>query len=146
MTLRPARPADIADLHRLERLVFGDDAWSEQSVRSELAGAGSVAWVAEADGVVVGYAMARSGDVVDLMRIAVHPAHRRRGVARELLAGVLVDPVARVLLEVGATNEAALALYAATGFVEIDRRPRYYRDGTDAVVLARAREDGRHEQ
>ena len=41
----------------------------------------------------------------------------------------------RMLLEVGAGNAAALGLYAAAGFVEIDRRPRYYRDGADAVVL-----------
>ena len=40
-----------------------------------------------------------------------------------------------MLLEVAAGNEAALAFYAAEGFTEIDRRRRYYRDGTDAVVL-----------
>jgi ribosomal-protein-alanine N-acetyltransferase len=33
------------------------------------------------------------------------------------------------------TNHAARALYAATGFVELARRRRYYRDGSDAVVL-----------
>ena len=32
-------------------------------------------------------------------------------------------------------NADALAFYADRGFVEIDRRPRYYRDGTTAVVL-----------
>ena len=39
------------------------------------------------------------------------------------------------LLEVAATNDAALRLYAAEGFTEIDRRRRYYRDGADAVVM-----------
>jgi ribosomal protein S18 acetylase RimI-like enzyme len=43
-----------------------------------------------------------------------------------------------MLLEVSAANTGALAFYAASGFVEIDRRPRYYRDGTDAVVLRAA--------
>ena len=32
-------------------------------------------------------------------------------------------------------KDARQAFYAVAGFVEIDRRPRYYRDGTDAVVL-----------
>ena len=41
----------------------------------------------------------------------------------------------QMLLEVSAANPDALAFYAATGFVEIDRRPRYYRDGSDALVL-----------
>ena len=42
----------------------------------------------------------------------------------------------RLLLEVREDNAGALAFYAARGFVEIDRRPRYYRDGATAVVLA----------
>ena len=41
----------------------------------------------------------------------------------------------RLLLEVRDDNSGALAFYADRGFVEIDRRPRYYRDGTTAVVL-----------
>jgi ribosomal-protein-alanine N-acetyltransferase len=40
-----------------------------------------------------------------------------------------------VLLEVRADNGPALAFYARTGFAEIHRRRRYYRDGTDAIVL-----------
>ena len=32
-------------------------------------------------------------------------------------------------------NAGALAFYAATGFAEIARRPRYYRDGATAVVM-----------
>jgi ribosomal-protein-alanine N-acetyltransferase len=31
-----------------------------------------------------------------------------------------------------------LAFYAAHGFVEVDRRPRYYRDGSTAVVMRRS--------
>jgi ribosomal protein S18 acetylase RimI-like enzyme len=42
-----------------------------------------------------------------------------------------------MLLEVSAANVGALGFYAAEGFGEIDRRRRYYRDGTDAVVLQR---------
>jgi ribosomal protein S18 acetylase RimI-like enzyme len=35
-------------------------------------------------------------------------------------------------------NLEALAFYAARDFVEVDRRRKYYRDGTTAVVLRRA--------
>jgi ribosomal protein S18 acetylase RimI-like enzyme len=42
-----------------------------------------------------------------------------------------------MLLEVSAGNEPAIALYEQAGFAEIDRRRRYYRDGSDALVLAR---------
>ena len=44
-----------------------------------------------------------------------------------------------MLLEVREDNAAALGFYAARGFVEVDRRPRYYRDGATAVVLGRLR-------
>ncbi len=39
-----------------------------------------------------------------------------------------------MLLEVREDNAGALAFYAARGFVEVDRRPRYYRDGATAVM------------
>ena len=50
----------------------------------------------------------------------------------------------RILLEVSADNAGALAFYEAEGFAEIDRRRRYYRDGSDAVVLARDTERPLH--
>ena len=43
----------------------------------------------------------------------------------------------RQLLEVREDNAGALSFYAARGFVEVDRRRRYYRDGATAVVLRR---------
>jgi ribosomal-protein-alanine N-acetyltransferase len=44
-----------------------------------------------------------------------------------------------MLLEVSEHNEAALAFYRQRGFVEIDRRPRYYRDGAAAIVMSYGR-------
>jgi len=131
--LRPATSVDAPAVHGLERELFGADAWSEDSVREELTGPHRVALVA-CDPDVVGYVVTMSsGDSSDLLRIGVRASHRRRGLARELLAAVRTEE--RMLLEVGADNSAALAFYAAEGFVELDRRRRYYRDGSDAVVM-----------
>ncbi len=91
---------------------------------------------------MVGHAVTSSaGDIAELQRIAVAPNHRRQGIAASLLAGV-VDaarrtPADRLLLEVREDNRAALSFYAGQGFVEIDRRPRYYADGATAVVMRR---------
>lgn len=133
-------PAVVGAVAALEAEVFGADAWSPAQVVEELGGPGRRTWVAERAGVVVGYAVTwRSGDVVDLQRIAVHPGHRHQGLARALLDDVVAagraDHADRLLLEVAAGNVAALALYTGAGFVEVDRRRRYYRDGADAVVL-----------
>jgi len=143
MTLRAATADDVAAVVALESMLFGPDAWSEAQVREELTGERRSAWVvsgAGADATVFGYAVTlAAGDVVDLQRVAVHPEHQRRGLARLLLdaavASARADGADRMLLEVSAANTAALALYETAGFEEIDRRRRYYRDETDAVVM-----------
>ena len=140
MTVRDATTGDVAAVVSLETELFGVDAWSEGSVAEELSGPGRLALVAEDGGTVVGYAVVLLGDdLVDLQRIAVAASHRRTGLASRLLGDLQSAARARganrMLLEVSAANEGALAFYAAHGFVEIDRRRRYYRDGTDAVVL-----------
>lgn len=98
--------------------------------------------VAREDGAVVGMASARRlGDEAHVIRLAVDPAHRRRGVGRALLDGLVAwaaDVGApTLLLEVRAGNTAALALYAGAGFVVDGRRPHYYPDGEDALLLRR---------
>lgn len=142
MILRHAVPGDAAAVAGLERDLFGVDAWSESAVLDELHGPGRRAVVAEEDGEVVGYAVTRvAGDHADLQRIGVRARSRRRGVAGRLLAevtaGARADGASAMLLEVSAVNAAALSFYAAHGFVEIHRRRRYYRDGSDAVVMRR---------
>ena len=146
MTLvRPAATPDVEAVAHVEQDCLGVDAWSEALVRDGIEGdLPTITYlVAEVDGEVVGHAVTSSaGDIAELQRIAVTADHRRRGIAASLLAGV-VDaarrtPADRLLLEVREDNRGALAFYAGQGFVEIDRRPRYYRDGTTAVVMRRA--------
>jgi ribosomal-protein-alanine N-acetyltransferase len=134
--LRPARPDDLTTLTTLEAQLFGADAWSEGVLADEL----TTVVIAEMDGDVVGYATSRvAADLADLTRIAVLPDHRRAGIGRSLVQRIKELAASgganRMLLEVSAGNDAALNFYAAEGFVEIDRRPRYYRDGSDALVL-----------
>lgn len=131
MILRPATTDDVPAVTALEAELFGADAWSAGSVREEVL-AGRVVVAVDPD--VVGYVVTMpAGDALDLMRIAVSPSRRRRGLAHALLAEVGSD--VRLLLEVSETNAGALAFYAAEGFAEIARRRRYYRDGSDAVVM-----------
>jgi [ribosomal protein S18]-alanine N-acetyltransferase len=141
VTVRSAVAADVEAVAALDSEVFGVDAWTPTQVEQELLGAHRRGWVAGPG--VDGYVVVRTVDeVADLHRIAVRSERRRQGLARLLLteasAGARDDGAARMLLEVSAVNAAALAFYAAEGFGEIDRRPRYYRDGSDAVVMERS--------
>ena len=88
----------------------------------------------------VGFASARPlADEVHVIRLVVAEADRRRGIGRALLAELVRWAVGigatAVLLEVRASNTAALALYVADGFVIEGRRPGYYPDGEDALLL-----------
>ena len=96
---------------------------------------------AEGDGLcLIGYA---GGWVVDgdvqILKVGVDSAWRRHGIARELLSRVAAD--ARDLgartcsLEVRAGNEGAQAFYQALGFESLGKRPRYYSDGEDALIM-----------
>ena len=140
MILRSAAAADVDVVAGLEHELFGSDAWSRDQVRDELIGGRRQVWVA--GGPVRAYVVVRVvDDVADLHRIGVHPGHRRRGVARMLLDqamdAAVTDGAVRLLLEVAADNDGALAFYGSVGFVEIGRRARYYRSGADAVVMER---------
>jgi ribosomal-protein-alanine N-acetyltransferase len=141
VTVRRATVDDVGAITLLEEELFAGDDWSLESVTEEVTGPHRHAFVAcDDEGNVVGYVVAMQvDDVIDLHRIAVVPAERRTGIARALFSAVQQagrdDGARRMLLEVSDGNEAALGFYAGAGFVEIDRRAGYYRDGTDALVL-----------
>jgi ribosomal-protein-alanine N-acetyltransferase len=80
-------------------------------------------------------------DEVHVLNVAVHPAHRRRGVATALVREILREGRAvgacAVTLEVRRGNLAARQLYAGLGFLEDGTRPNYYGRGEDALVMRR---------
>lgn len=142
MLVRAATPADVEAVCQLEERCLGADAWSAALVSEGIHGAlPTVSYlVAELDGVVVGHAVtSAAGEIAELQRIAVDEPHRRTGVGAALMDSVVAGAGAteadRLLLEVRVDNGGALAFYTDLGFVEIDRRTRYYADGTTAVVL-----------
>jgi ribosomal-protein-alanine N-acetyltransferase len=144
VTVRSATAADVDAIAASEADNLGADAWSHALVEEGVAGRlPTVRYlVVEEELRVVGHAVASlAGDIAELQRIAVAEDRRRRGLAGALLDAVValaVDSGAdRLLLEVREDNAAALGFYATHGFVEVDRRRRYYRDGGTAVVLRR---------
>jgi ribosomal-protein-alanine N-acetyltransferase len=69
--------------------------------------------------------------------LATHPERQRRGDMHFLLSTMLErkSPQERIWLEVHDKNEVALKLYTSLGFQQVGRRPKYYRDGGDALLL-----------
>ena len=140
ITYKPLDAAHAGAVATLESLVMGSDAWSEALVADELPRADRVWWAAYEGEALAGYA---GGWIVDgqvqILKVGVDPAMRRRGIAREQLAHVAADArdlgASRCSLEVRAGNVGAQELYAALGFRSLGVRPRYYSDGEDAVIM-----------
>ncbi len=144
IVIRGATETDVDAIADLEADCLGADAWSRSLVAEGVAGRlPTITYlVAERGPDVVGHAVASIvADIAELQRIAVAAAHRRGGLATLLLNEVVARArhagADRLLLEVRETNTPAWRFYAGRGFTEIDRRPRYYRDGATAVVLRR---------
>lgn len=78
-------------------------------------------------------------DELRLMNVAVHPDHRRRGIAQYLVRHALRDGLAqgttRALLEVRAGNAAAQRLYDGLGFQRYGRRTSYYTNPDEDAIL-----------
>jgi [ribosomal protein S18]-alanine N-acetyltransferase len=78
-------------------------------------------------------------DDAHVSNIAVHPEHRRAGIANRLLAELAWAAVDRgcaaMTLEVRHSNVAAQALYRRFGFVPAGVRLKYYENTDDAIVM-----------
>jgi len=98
--------------------------------------------VAEVDGepAACGGWRAHAADVAELKRMYVEPAFRRRGIAGLLLAELERTAAAaghrHLLLNSGARQPEALALYARTGYVPVAGYG-VYADAPDAVFLGK---------
>lgn len=140
MNFRRARPADLDGVLAIEGAWPTTPHWTRRQFEAEVYGPGSLFLVAEDAEGLAGYAVVwKVPPEAQLLDIAVAPARARRGVARELLQAVSI--MARGLgcvvmtLEVSERNAAARALYEKVGFRVVGRRPKFYNDGSDAVLM-----------
>ena len=64
------------------------------------------------------------GETLDLHRLAVDPGHFRAGIGRALVRGAeaAVPAARRVIVQTGAANEPAKALYRSEGFDQVGER------------------------
>lgn len=140
-----ARPDDARALAAMSRdLVEAGLGWEyrPERIARMIADPDTVALVARDAACVAGFAVMSFGDErAHLALLAVRPAHRRRGIARALVAWLVdsaaVAGAASVHVELRAGNHPAQSLYADAGFVETLRVPGYYRGRETAVRMLR---------
>ena len=141
LEIRPARPADLDAIHRLETVAFPAP-WRREFFESELRASGRVALVAVRGRHVIGYVFAMwIFDEMHINKIAVLPEERRKRIA-DALMDRCVDfarehGVTTMSLEVRQSNQGAIGFYRHLDFEASYVRPRYYPDGEAAVVMTR---------
>jgi len=141
MTIVAMNSSHVAQVAELEKICFSDP-WSEKSVASELENKLAFWLVAEENGMVAGYIGSQTDmGETDMMNVAVHPDHRRKGIAETLILS-LVEQLKVVkshclTLEVRASNAPAIALYEKLDFSEIGRRKNYYRNPREDALSLR---------
>jgi [ribosomal protein S18]-alanine N-acetyltransferase len=144
-SLRRLAYGDLPSVISIERRSFPTP-WSLAMFVLELSKPSGICLAAEDErGSLIGYLVcARYDEVWHLMNVAVHPEHRRRGIARDLIERLFDEAGAdaRFTLEVRVSNAPAIEMYERFGFRHAGRRRRYYHDnGEDALIMWFARAD-----
>jgi ribosomal-protein-alanine N-acetyltransferase len=139
-TILPARRDDLPAIMALETAGFPPtERWTERSWLGELVGEGRTVLIARAHRPVGVITVRTTGELADLHRLTVAPASRRQGIGTALvragLSGARQLGARAVILEVGYTNEPAIALYQKLGFEQLTAREDYYGPGRHALIL-----------
>ena len=141
IAIRPIGVEAAALLAALHAASFPpNQAWDEAAIALMLDLPGHFGLIAVNGITPEGFALGRvQASEAEILTLAVLPGARRHGAGRALLYALLAEAMARgaveIFLEVAEGNGPARALYAAAGAQEVGRRPRYYADGADALVL-----------
>jgi len=142
--IRKAVLEDAAAMAALDAECFTAP-WSRQAFEQELSVNEAAFYLIAAMGdEIVGYAgLWAILDEGHITNIAVHPAHRRKGLGEMLLAELIriseENGTASHTLEVRASNKPAIRLYEKFNFKVGGIRKEYYEDDReDALILWRA--------
>ena len=142
MMIGKMQPVHLEQVKALLGTCFGESAWSMESLRSQLDKTDSRCTVAIEDNTVIGFlAFEQVLDEGSIVEVAVHPDHRRRGIAKALITSAIhsVDGLKTVFLEVRESNTPAVRLYEDLGFEQIAVRREYYdHPKEDAVIMKRS--------
>lgn len=119
-----------------------DEFWNENVLDKELENPLSTYIVAIADGQVVGYAgLWQPIDEGHITNIVTRKDKRGNKIAtnmiEELIRIAKEKGLKCVTLEVNVHNEIAIKLYQKYQFEEVGRRPRYYHQVDDAIIMTK---------
>jgi len=142
LTIRPLESRDVEAILTIQAACPEIAQWTawdyDRVARGEMAG-----WVAEENAGVAGFLVARRlSSEIEILNFAVEFDSRRCGIGAALLDAALrwaqTFQATQAVLEVRASNLAALRFYERHKFEVVGRRPRYYTAPVEDALLLTA--------
>jgi ribosomal-protein-alanine N-acetyltransferase len=144
--IRPLAISHLDDCWHLDQRCFVDgEAYSRETFEYLLTAAESVSYRATtAGGAMVGFVIGliEPDHTGHITTVGVAPEHRRRHLAKRLMAevekGFKQRNVRIVRLEVRSLNIPAQKLYQRLGYAVTQRLPKYYSNGGDGLLMLKS--------
>ena len=144
--IRPLTISQLDECWRLDQRCFIDgEAYSRETFDYLLTAPESIAYRAvTAGGVMAGFVigLVEPDHTGHITTVGVAPEHRRRHLAKRLMAqveeGFRKRNVRLVRLEVRTMNTAAQKLYESLGYSVTQKLPRYYSNGGDGLLMLKS--------
>jgi ribosomal-protein-alanine acetyltransferase len=144
--VRPLTISQLDECWRLDQRCFIDgEAYSRETFEYLLTASESVSYrIVTAGGIMVGFVigLVEPDHTGHVTTVGVAPEHRRRSLAKRLMAqveeGFRRRNVRLVRLEVRSLNGAAQKLYQSLGYTITQKLPRYYSNGGDGLLMVKS--------
>ena len=142
ITYRVANAFDLPVFVSLDKELFPYSPWSASQYKEEFSSPTRHFVVALDDAQsIIAYAgvFAPGAAEADVLTVGVIPAHRGKGIARQLM-GLITDWANQqgsiaMMLEVKVDNTEAIGLYESLGYSKLNVRKDYFGAGLDALVM-----------
>jgi ribosomal-protein-alanine N-acetyltransferase len=141
-------PADFPQLYAIEQLCFQPPFRFPRRYMQQLVTCPTAAtWIAEEDQQMTGFAIVEwtseaEDTIAYIQTLEVAPAHRKRGIANELLlrleASARTAGASAISLHVAESNAPAIHLYQAHSYRPEGREENYYAQGIAALTYAKS--------
>ena len=144
MIYRLYQPQDFPQLYAIEQACFQPPfRFPRRYLQQLVSSADAATWIAVEDGQMTGFAIAEwtweAGQTIAYIQtIEVAPAHRRQGIAIQLLNkcedSARAADAGTIWLHVAESNAPAIRLYQAHGYLSQGREEDYYGPGLAALI------------
>ena len=139
--IRKATVEDLEELYLIETICFRERRFQREHILWILHHPNAAIYIDREERTRGTLMLLFEGDVCRVLSLAVHPAYRRQGIGRSLMA--LAEDYARrknitvVMLEVSTQNSAAIDFYKKLGYENTGFLSHYYSWGEDAYSMSK---------